>query len=209
MRSIMAMARNDVYKGRGLKLPEHLLKHDGEPDLCSSCAKGKPTITRSHIRRQRASKKGGLWFFDVSGGGKRVPSLIEGNIYLYLFVDSYSRKYFPYYSKKRDEKETLRIMKLHFETSIAGFVQHDDEVVYHQVTSIQGDNGELKTTSVASYLMKKGIISRYTRPYHPESNGMPERAFRTIYELAISMLVHAGLPEPYWQWATSSLMHAL
>ena len=52
-------------------------------------------------------------------------------------------------------------MKLHFETSIVGFVQHDDEVVYHQVTSIQGDNGELKTTSVASYLMKKGIISRY------------------------------------------------
>ena len=148
----MAMARNDVYKGRGLKLPKHLLKHDGEPDLCSSCAKGKPTITRSHIRRQRASKKGGLWFFDVSGGGKRVPSLIEGNIYLYLFVDSYSRKYFPYYSKKRDEKETLRIMKLHFETSIVGFVQHDDEVVYHQVTSIQGDK---KTTEEKWYFLTK------------------------------------------------------
>ena len=52
-------------------------------------------------------------FFDVSGGGKRVPSLIDGNIYLHLFVDSYSRKYFPYYSKSKDEKDTIR-MKQHF-----------------------------------------------------------------------------------------------
>ena len=94
-------------------------------------------------------------------------------------------------------------MKLHFDTNVVGFVPSNEKVIFHQVSSIQGDNGELKTTSVASYLMRKRIVSRYTQPYHPESNGMSERAFRTIYELATSMLVHAGLPEPYWQWATS------
>ena len=77
-----------------------------------------------------------------------------------------------------------------------------NEVLLNQVTSIQGDNGELKSKVVKSYLMKSGIITRYTQPHHPEQNGMPERAFRTIYELAVSMLVHAGLPEPYWQFAT-------
>ena len=143
-------------------------------------------------------------FFDVSGGGKRVPSLIEGNIYLYLFVDSYSRKYFPYYSKKKDEKDTLRIMKQRFKENVIGVINEDvgNEVLMNQVISIQGDNGELKSKVVKSYLMKSGIISRYTQPHHPEQNGMPERAFRTIYELAVSMLVHAGLPEPYWQFAT-------
>lgn len=50
--------------------------------------------------------------------------------------------------------------------------------------------------------MKSGITTRFTQPHHPEQNGMPERAFRTIYERAVSMLVHAGLPEPYWQLAT-------
>ena len=94
--------------------PDNLLKDEGNPDLCPSCAQGKPTIRRSHQRRQRATRKGSLWFFfDVSGGGKRVPSLIDGNIYLHLFVDSYSRKYFPYYSKSKDEKDTIR-MKQHF-----------------------------------------------------------------------------------------------
>jgi hypothetical protein len=48
MRSILAMARNPLYRERGLIVPENLLKHDGEPDLCQSCAQGKPTISRSH-----------------------------------------------------------------------------------------------------------------------------------------------------------------
>ena len=184
--------------------PNSLLKNNGNPDLCPSCAQGKPAIRRSHQRRQRATRKGSLWFFDVSGGGKRVPSLIEGNIYLYLFVDSYSRKYFPYYSKNKDEKDTLRIMKQHFKENVIGVLNEDvgNEALLNQVTSIQGDNGELKSKVVKSYLMKSGIITRYTQPHHPEQNGMPERAFRTIYELAVSMLVHAGLPEPYWQFAT-------
>ena len=136
----------------------------------------------------------------MSGGGKRAPSLIEGNIYLYLFVDSCSRKYFPYYSKKKDEKDTLRIMKQRFKENVIGVLNEDvgNEVLLSQVTSIQGDNGELKSKVVKSYLMKSGVITRYTQPHHPEQNGMPERAFRTIYELAVSMLAHAGLPEPCW-----------
>ena len=77
-----------------------------------------------------------------------------------------------------------------------------NEVLLNQVILIQGDNGELKSKVVKSYLMKSGIITRYTQPHFPEQNGMLERAFRTIYELAVSMLVHAGLPEPYWKFAT-------
>ena len=76
----------------------------------------------------------------MSGGGKRVLSIIEGNIYLYLFVDSYSRKYFPYYLKKKDENDTLRKMKQHFKENVIGVLNEDvgNEVLLSQVTSIQG-----------------------------------------------------------------------
>ena len=72
-----------------------------------------------------------------------MSSLIEGNIYLYLFVDSYSRKCFPYYSKNKDEKDTLRIMKQHFKENVIGVLNEDvgNEALLNQVTSIQGDNG--------------------------------------------------------------------
>ena len=73
------------------------------------------------------------------GEGKRAPSLIEGNIYLYLFVDSYSRKRFQCYSKNKDEKDTLRIMTQHFKENAIGVLNEDvgNEVLLNQVTSIQ------------------------------------------------------------------------
>ena len=73
------------------------------------------------------------------GEGKRAPSLIEGSIYLYLFVDSYSRRCSPYYSKNKDEKDALRIMKQHFKENVIGVLNEDvgDEVLLSQATSIQ------------------------------------------------------------------------
>ena len=58
-----------------------------------------------------------------------MSSLIEGNIYLYLFVDSYSRKCFPYYSKNKDEKDTLRIMKQHFKENVIGVLNEDVDIM--------------------------------------------------------------------------------
>ena len=65
----------------------------------------------------------GSWGYHQVWGGKRVPSLIEGNIYPYLFVDSYFRN--PYYSKNKDEKDTLRIMKQHFKENVIGVLNED------------------------------------------------------------------------------------
>ena len=120
MKTIMMMARSPIYRDRGLIVPAKLLRHDPEPDLCPACAQGKPTIRRSHARRPRATKKGALWFFDVSGGGNRVPSLIDKNVYMYLFVDSFSRKYFPYYTKKKDDQTAMAVMRKHFEEATIG-----------------------------------------------------------------------------------------
>jgi len=197
MRTIIRMAKSDLYKDRGLKLPDNLLKHDAEEDLCECCAIGKPTLSTSHLRHKRSDIKGKLWYTDVSGGGNRVPSLFSGNTYMWIFVDSCTRMYFTYYTKAKDEATTIKILKEHMSNAAFMTLKENDDVIF-----FQSDNGEMDTKGVRSYLMRSGAIQRFTNPYHPEMNGMAERAFRTINELSTSMMVHAGLPDPYWEEAT-------
>ena len=67
--------------------------------------------------------------------------------------------------------------------------------MFCKAVTVQGDNGDLRTISANVYfnLRKKGVVSR---PHHPKQNGMHERAFRTIDELVMSILVHVGLVLP-------------
>ena len=66
---IAKMARQDIYKNRGLRLPENLTRHEHEEDLCEVCALGKPTFSYAYTPQYRSEVKGKLWYFDVSGGG--------------------------------------------------------------------------------------------------------------------------------------------
>ena len=83
-------------------------------------------------------------------------------------------------------------------------IDYSDEIIF-----IQSDNGELNTDGVRAFTKKKGIFQRYIHPYHPNMNGFVERAFRSMKELARSMMLHAGLPEPYWEKATSYALRLL
>lgn len=39
--------------------------------------------------------------------------------------------------------------------------------------TVQGDNDELETILVSTYFRRKGVLSTYIQPYHPEQNEMP------------------------------------
>jgi hypothetical protein len=108
---ILQMARQPLYQNRGLKLPSQFLNLDPEEGLCDACALGKPTFSFAFIPQHRFDIKGKLWYFDVSGGGDLTPSLFDKNKYIYFFIDSCTRKYFPYFTKKVDEKTTIRILR--------------------------------------------------------------------------------------------------
>ena len=62
---------------------------------------------------------------------------------------------------------------------------------------------KLINKNVVAYLRKNGVYIRYTHPYHPNMNGLVERAFRSVKDLARCMLTHAGLPDDYWEKAVS------
>ena len=196
MSGIIRMARLDLYANRGLKIPASFLKTDPEEDLCDACARGKPTISHKYEPHTRSDIKGKLWYFDVSCGGELVPSLVYSNRYLLLFVDSCTRKYFPYYTKNRDDSTIIRILNQHYDEVIS-FCDLHSEILF-----FQSDNGELDTTNVKTWMRSKHALQRFTRPYCPSMNGMAERAFRSIKDLALCMMMHAGLPPPYWEKAT-------
>ena len=194
---IIRMAKMPLYRERGLKIPQFLLNDPHDEDLCDACALGKPTFSHAFDIHYRSEIKGQLWYVDVSGGGNLTPSLKYGNKYCYLFVDSESRMYFKYFTKKVDDKTTLKVLDL-FYNEVLVFLPPIDVFTF-----IQSDNGQLDTNQVKAWIRKNKIFSRFTPPYHHFANGFVERAFRSINDLARCMLEQAGLPEPYWEVAVS------
>jgi hypothetical protein len=192
---IVRMAKMSLYRDRGLKIPQSILDMKHDEDLCDECALSKPTFSTAFDFKLRSEIKGQLWYVDVSGGGNLTPSVKYGNIYVYLFVDSCTRMYFKYFSKRVDDKTTLKILEL-FYNEVLCYLPNTDEFRF-----IQSDNGQLDTNLVKGWIRRNKIYSRYSPPYHHFTNGFVERAFRSINDLARCMLQSAGLPEPYWECA--------
>ena len=73
-----------------------------------------------------------------------------------------------------------------------------------QVKRFRTDGGgEYTSKKFAEYLKSEGILKGTTTPYTPQSNGVVERANRTIMERVRCMLDDAGLSKKYWAFAVS------
>jgi len=73
-----------------------------------------------------------------------------------------------------------------------------------QVKQFRTDGGgEYTSKKFAEYLKSEGILKETTTPYTPQSNGVVERANRTIMERVRCMLDDAGLSKKYWAFAVS------
>jgi len=73
-----------------------------------------------------------------------------------------------------------------------------------QVKRFRTDGGgEYTSKKFAECLKSKGILKETTTPYTPQSNGVVERANRTIMEHVRCMLDDAGLSKKYWAFAVS------
>ena len=191
---IRSMARSQLYKERGLSIPDSFLLPEKDPDLCDACALGKPTRDMSYTPQTRSAVKGALWYFDVSGGGDVVPSLKSNNRYIIMFADSYTRMYFDYYTKRVDDVTILKILKEFCEKHIMPLQRENDTFTF-----LRSDNGQLDTHGVRAYCRKKSILNQYTHPYHPNMLGFVERSFRSVKDLSRCMLQGANLPDPYWE----------
>ena len=71
------------------------------------------------------------------------------------------------------------------------------------------NGGEYKNAKMYKYLADRGIIMKYTGPRTPQQNGKAERANRTIFECARTMLRAKDLPKNLWAEAVSTEVYLL
>ena len=85
--------------------------------------------------------------------------------------------------------------------------RHLDEVIYlvcedsDEIIFFQSDNGKLDTKADKTWMVLAKILQRFTSAYSSSMNGFVERVFRSVRDLALSMIMAALLPEPNWETA--------
>lgn len=197
MARIKYMSEQEQYVERRFTIPAKEWSEEREKHLCKACGLGKATRHFKHTKVKRAQKKGELWHADFSG--PFAPS-IEGNQYMVVIVDSATRMTFVYFTKRRDDTTVIEMLQLFYDEVIRPIIAEDSSLL---PIFMQTDNGEFESKKVNQFCTERGIIQRFTQPGHSSSNGLAEVQIRYIKESARSMMLHADLPQPYWQCAAS------
>ena len=123
-----------------------------------------------------------------------LGTAIGGGRYMLLLIDDATRHMDEYILKYKSEAlENFKEWKALREKESG-----------KQVKRFRTDGGsEYTSKKFAEYLKSEGILKEMTTPYTPQSNGVVERANRTIMERVQCMLDDAGLSKKYWAFAVS------
>ena len=69
--------------------------------------------------------------------------------------------------------------------------------------------GEFCSLAFSAFCTTHGIRRHFTTPHTPQQNGVVERLYRTITEMARAMLEHRNVPRKYWAEAISTAVYLL
>jgi hypothetical protein len=181
-----------------------ITKNKGNPlDPCMGCARGK--LHRENRRTTRlhpASEALEVIHTDVTGP---YTTSRNGNRWLILFVDEYTRLTSTYAMKKKsDALSCFQTYRAYIENERKKTIQNlsMSSNTRDHVMRLQSDGGgEYKSTAFATYLEAEGIQHYTSCADSPSQNGLAERYIRTITEAGLSMLSHSKLDSSYWPYS--------
>jgi hypothetical protein len=129
-----------------------------------------------------------------SWGPTEVPSL-GGAHHGVIFVDDKTRvkKIYPL----KDKKASTVLSKLKRFKKLLGRPEN------LRIRRVRGDGGPEYEGEFAQYLEDEGIIPEMSAPYTQGQNGVAERSWRTLADMACTMIKHAGLDKSFWAEAMS------
>ena len=165
---------------------------------CESCIVGKARrAPMPHAATHRATRCLELVHSDICGP-MRIPSIMDGNIYLISFIDDFSRFMTILAIRRKDQAlESFRTYKASAELATG---QH--------IAVLRTDGGGEYVSGVFhAFLRQCGIQRQTTPPHTPEHNGVSERAWLTIFNMVRSMLHRACLPHSFWQLAAFAAVY--
>ena len=168
---------------RGMKVSEK-----GERKRCEVCLQGKMSKQTNKEERTRSMKAMEMVHTDLAG--PISPPSREGHRYVISFTDDFSGVTFVYFMKTKDESVQRA------ERFLA------DSAPYGKVKCLRSDNGTEFTSNVfQEFLIKHKIKFETSAPHSPHQNGVAERNWRTLFEMARCLLIEAKLDKPLWPYA--------
>ena len=174
----------------------HLDSKSSPDPVCEPCIAGKQhriinkTATRSRVPLE-------IVHCDLHGP-MPVASIDGHHKYFIIFVDDATRLWALYFLRSKSQAaEAFLTFRAAIEKQ-TGFqikVLHDDK------------EGGLSSNEFNAQLCKLGIQRRFTMRSEPHSNGVAERAIRSIADSATSMLYESHLPSSFWSKAVSNAVY--
>lgn len=162
---------------------------------CDECLRGKLVRKPFKPTSLRAYEPLELVHADLCGP---LPKSIAGGKYMLLFIDDATGDTSVYILRKNSE-------------ALSRFKEWkalQEKESCRQLIRLRTDNGgEFTSSEFASFLAKEGIRHDLTAPYSSQSNGVVERANRTIMHRVRCMLAEAGLSEKYWGFAANAAVY--
>jgi len=176
---------------------------------CEICVMAKQPNVRNRNPDVRASQPFELVHTDLSG--PIDPIAKDGFKYAIVFTDDFSGNMFTYFLKEKSDA-TKATEKFLADIAPYGKVKtlsfHEDIYPSGDLKRVRSDNGgEFTSTEFSNLLVKNQIKHEKSSPYSPHQNGTAERSWRTLFEMARSLLLEADLPKNLWTYAVMTATH--
>ena len=174
----------------------------GGPGKCDTCEVGK----HSHASfpgsaEHRAKVPLERVHTDVLGPIE-VKSL-GGAEYAVMFTDDATRWRMVYFMKRKSD--VLDCMK-QYVLDISGLMRGQRVKGF----DLKSDNGgEYTSEDVKIWCKENGIKQTYTGPYCPQQNGVAERSWRTVVDMARCLRLESGLPKYMWAEAVNTAVYII
>ena len=161
---------------------------------CSSCTMGKMSESRSRKPDSKSSEPFEFVHCDLAGPMETIS--IDGHKYAMLFVDDHTGANTVYFLKaKSDAIDAARKFLA-------------DTAPYGKIKKIRTDNGTEFTNAEFKKLMIENCIKHETSaPYSAHQNGTVERGWRTLFDMARTLLIDSNTPKFLWPYAVLMSMH--
>ena len=136
-----------------------------------------------------------------------LPAAVDGSRrglkYGVVFVDDYSKLKRVYFAKEKSDVPGL--VRLFF-TEMGSHAMFGSNLVMQKgfrQMRIHTDGGkELNSAAMEQVLLEFGLSANVTSaPHTPSSNGVAERAIRTLMRDTVTFMAMSGLSNRHWNWA--------
>ncbi len=154
---------------------------------CEICAMTKATAKPFTRSESRTTEPLQIVHCDIAGPF-RTPTAFTKEKYAIIFIDDYSHEIMVYTMQYKSE-------------ALEKFKQYRADVgnMKWSIRCIRTDNGgEFISKKFKQFCKDNGIRQEFTIPHTPQQNGVAERGWRTIFEMARAMLKENNLGDEWW-----------